>query len=156
MKITFGSDQWIQIVDSIVNQYPIGEIISHEQLKAKLGIEEIYQSDYSTLEDLFKAKDLQQIEYMALVSQLRIDCLESHQIYLESKIGIGYSFMQPKEQQKFAYKKTRREVNKSLRQGTMIASNVRFNELSQEERQQGNEYAVKLSMMKQMVSTARR
>ena len=104
----------------------------------------------------FTEKDYEkrQFAWLRNMSQLTESLLEKHQIMLHNIFGQGYRVAPPYEQTEIAQDKFQREIGRSFLQAESKLRNVRFNQLTDEQRRENRDALAKLSMLRGMQKAA--
>lgn len=152
--LNYQSDQWSNLLESVVTDFEDGETIKHEWLRDKFGIKMPTVEDYPVVEELIKAIDMQQFEYMTLVERMKEDLLKQYQVCIKNERGVGYRKLLPKEQTTYGYDKLNDDIAKAMRTACLITSNVRnFDDFAQ--RSKDNDLRAKIGSMKTFMSSIR-
>ena len=97
----------------------------------------------------------QELKLLGFREDLRDYLLKEFKVCLVSVQGEGYMIATPTEQIKYALKKTKDGLRSKLRKGNLILHNTDFNRVEIEEKKKASDGLAAISMIRQMVRTAR-
>ena len=150
-----GEREWEQLIDEIVETYLPNDLLPHKKLSEIFYLPDPVYNDYASQDEFMQAVKLQQFEYMTLVDKLRWDILKKHKLYLQNVRGDGYSFVAPGEQTDFAKDQAMEKITKHTRRGLLILKNIRFNDLSADQRRHNSDELAKIGQLSQMLKIIR-
>lgn len=102
------------------------------------------------LEDCHTADDFKetQFKFMGEMSMFQQSLAEENQLVLQNIRGEGYRIVPPAEQTAFAMDKAQREMNRVFSKAHMRLTNIRLDELSDEQRRQNADSQAKLAALR--------
>lgn len=130
----------------VIRMFGDDDLISHEWLKRKFGIETPSLEDFDNdVAALLEAVKLQQFEYMNCVESLR-DCLiDEFCICIRNDHGQGYRIVKASEQVEYGYNRMSKDVAKAFKDAKSIMTNVR--NVPSEQQSRDNDLRAKAAMM---------
>jgi hypothetical protein len=138
---------WKQAVEDFIGAgFNPGDLVPHSWLADHFGMPQL--SDAMTMTPS-EYRD-RQFTWLAHVECFKSALLEDHQIFLQSVYGEGYRWVPPQEQTGVAVKTFEREARRVYRQAGMRLTNVRADELTDEQRRENADQIGRLSMLQGM------
>nr|WKF58839.1 hypothetical protein HUO10_003340 [Paraburkholderia busanensis] len=136
---------WKQAVADFIDAgFQDGDVVHRAWFEQHFGMSE--EHDSVKLE-VYQAR---QLMWMENIEAMRRKLLEEHQIYLENVFGTGYRIVPPGEQTAATKARFEREVKKEFRRAAVALKNVRYDRLTDEQRQENLDAIAKLSQLRGM------
>lgn len=135
--------RWRQAVVEFLAEFKYGDLVAHEWLESRFGMPTLHETKLLTREQ-FRDR---QFDWLANLDSFKAELLESHQVCLKSVRGQGYRWLSPADQTQFAAKEFEQDARRVFRLAGQRLRNVRFAELSDEDRRQNTDAAAKLSAL---------
>jgi hypothetical protein len=154
---TLTEEAWGIIAGRVLDDHTPGELISHEYLRASFSIEPPDIADYTSgrrinIKEFIEAYNIYNFAYMSFVTKLRDILLDNHNYYLKNLRGEGYTLLPPQEQTEYAINKVKRDLQKIMKLGLRLTSNIRVRELSDDDKRKNSDAAAKLSSLRQLIN----
>lgn len=118
-----------------------GQIITHEWLTEAFGLRPA-----TTIEQHERNK----LTFLRQLSDLRDSLLEKHQLMLRAVTGVGYSVITPDKQTSVAMQDRTKAIRHELAKLAREVSNVRVDELTDDQRKENADAQAKLGAMRSM------
>lgn len=142
------------VLETIVERYKDGEMITHTELKTLMHYKEpVFSGD---IDEYKEALQNAQFVWLSLVERLKDELLEKYSIALKNIRGEGYQLLPPKEQTSYAADNCIKDIRKSISWAERVITNVRYEKLSDAERVENNNAKAKLTQMRQMFDARRK
>ena len=151
-QIEINSDVWYSLVTAIVTTFAPGDLISHEWLHEKFGINDFKTAkleDYESIDILIDSVRQAEFNYMFLIETLRRQLLEGLYGYLVNIRGEGYMILPYDEQVTYAFKKFMVTLEKSIKKTDLIMKYTP--PVSADQQKQDNDTKARYSWFKQAV-----
>lgn len=155
--IVINSDVWYSLVDEIVTTFAPGDLIPHEWLHEKFGIDDFRKTrpqDYENIEALVDAVKRAEFDYMFLVETLRRQLLEGLYGYLINIRGEGYMILPHDEQVSYAFRKFMETLEKSIKKTDLIMKYTP--PVSADQQKHDNDTKARYSWFKQAVEKVKK
>ena len=137
---------YYNVCESIRKDYDYGDIVSLEHIMELCG--DPKPSD----EDTAKAMEEWAMRRMIHMDKIATILLTEFKVCLSSVRGKGYMLVQPHNQADHALKETLNSMNKGLKKGAAIISNINITLLSDVERNHAQAVDNQMSIMQSMMS----
>jgi hypothetical protein len=151
MQRKIGEEQWVKLMNKLIEKYQPGDLIPHFVMRKMLFIETPNYNDFETQYEFVEAIQLMQFEYMSLVEKLRTDILDTHKLYLKNVRGDGYAFLPTNEQTDYAKQRTMDGIRKEMKRGITIMQNIRFAALTQEQKKSNADELAKIAQLQHLM-----
>lgn len=152
-----NTDVWHVLVDEIVTIFAPGDLIPHEWLHEKFGIDDFRKAsleDYKNIEALVDAVKRSEFEYMFLVEALRRQLLEGLHGYLINIRSEGYMILPYDEQVTYAFRKFMKTLEKNIKKTDFIMKYTPG--VSADQQKQDNDIKARYSWFKQAVEQVKK
>lgn len=143
-----------EVVEDIVEHFSDGQLISHDWLRKRCGIEPLMFEDYESVSDFIEAYQMQQFQYMNIVDSIRTLMLKEYNCYFKNDRGAGYIILDPKDQVSFGYDRFVDGLKKLMKETNLIMNNVRA--VGNEQQSKDNDLRAKYAAMKMMLETIKK
>jgi len=140
-----------QTAQYITECFKDGDIISHEEIRILIGLQEPTYDDLDQIPNTRRVELIKertknyQFAYLQEVEDLKDCLLKDHKILLKNVRGEGYRLMPPHEQTHEAMSTLKKEVGVSIKKANDVLTNVRIEVLDFEHRQEHLDAQAKLS-----------
>lgn len=139
--------RWKQaVVDFLAAGFQPGSVITHAWLAEHFGMPLL--DDAATLTAAQYRE--RQFEWLASMELFKADLLERHQIFLRSVFGEGYRWVPPGEQTTATLKEFEADARRAYKKAGARLVNVRYEELTDDQRQENVNAIAKVSMLENM------
>lgn len=139
--------RWKQAVaDFLAGGFKPGDVITHEWLAAHFGMPLVDDMAKISAAD-YRAR---QFDWLATIELFKSELLMQHQIYLRSVYGEGYRWVPPGEQTGAAMKEFEQDARRAYRKAGVRLANVRYEELTDGQRQENVDAIARVSMLHSM------
>lgn len=152
-QIDVKSDAWINLLDEIQVTFNQGDLITHDWLRKKFGLEALDFKNFKSTKEFIEAYQTQQFAYMTLVDTLRWQLLEEYSIFIKNIRGDGYSLLPPEEQVQFGYDEFMSTIKTAIKRADLIMKYVQ--PVSMEQQSKDRDMRAKCSMLKMMLKGVR-
>lgn len=143
-----------EVVEDIINHYSDGQLITHDWLKKRCGIEPLKYEDYGDVSQFIEAYQMQAFQYMTIVDNIRTLMLKEYNSYFKNDRGTGYVILDPKDQVSFGYDRFVDGLKKLIKETNLIMNNVRA--VGCEQQAKDNDLRAKYAAMKMMLETVKK
>jgi hypothetical protein len=141
---------WKQAVRDFLAGFAYGDIVPHDWLAQHFNMP-VADERMSAAE--FQAR---QFEWLASIEGFKTTLLQDHQVMLQSVRGEGYRWVPPADQTKASTRDFERDASRAFRTVGSRLRNVRFAELTEDERRENMDAAAKVTHLKGMTQKALR
>lgn len=133
---------WKQAVADFLREFAPGGLVPHDWLVDRFGLP---VPDETMSASAFQAR---QFEWLASIDGFKTTLLHDHQVLLQSVRGEGYRWVPPSEQTAVATREFERDAGKAFRQAGSRLKNLRFGELTDDQRRENVDAQAKMSALR--------
>lgn len=151
-----GKEEWLSLVQRVVDEFDVGQLIPHDWLKSMFNIKPLDLKFFPDMQTVRKAIQEQQFIFLQLFERLRKDVLKSHNFYLVNVRGLGYKIINPRDQHSYAYDQLMDDIKSSFKECADIMTHTRQNHVDEEQRAKDRILFSKVGSLKQLFDTFRK
>jgi len=135
---------WKQAVDDAISEFTYGGFISKQWLYDHLNMHPPKQTNFEEYEKFT-------IAFMSAMANFKGLLLEEHKMLLKNVRGKGYVIVIPKHHTGIAFNTMKSGLVKHIKKGYTAMTNINYNLLTTEERQQNSDKLATLSSLNSMM-----
>lgn len=150
-----SKDQLKNLAEEILEDFQLGELVSHDWLKHRIGILRPVFKGFETEFDFWLAIEKYGFDYMGAVDELRSLLLNTYKYYFKNIRGDGYVLLHPNEQTDYAKNKFKEDLRKVINNTQSIMTNINHKSMDAIKLKENADAVAKFSQIKNMLKSVK-